>query len=157
MNNAIAWYRPNPIPKLMLTGFISGALMITGVVIMAFGIDQSGRINAEWKSPSIIIGISIVITGVVRACFRIYKILEDDTTTLVLGLDGIEYNSEHDNISLSWNQVKSITYSNDALILQTKEGEVLIRDRFLGISGTDLANKIKEVQHSILLGVPIRD
>ena len=157
MNNAIAWYRPNPIPKLMLTGFVSGALMVTGVVIMAFGIDQSGRINAEWKSPSIVIGISIVIGGVIRACFRFYKILEDDTTTLVLGLDGIEYNTDKSKTALSWKQVRKISYSDGVLILQTKEREVLIRDRFLGISGKDLADKIKEIQHNVLLGVPIRD
>ena len=34
MNNAIAWYRPNPIPQSI--GTISAVLMVAGVIIMAF-------------------------------------------------------------------------------------------------------------------------
>ena len=37
MNNAIAWYRPNPIPRLLGIGTISAVLMVAGVIIMAFG------------------------------------------------------------------------------------------------------------------------
>ena len=158
MNNAIAWYRPNPIPQLLGIGTISAVLMVAGVIIMAFGIDQSGRVAEEWRNPAIVIGVIIVITGVLHACIRFYKTLEADKTVLVLNQDGIEYHHQGTAQQISWRQLKHIHYGEDGLELKSSSTHTLrIKERFLGISGPKLADKIKEVQHQILLGVPVRD
>ena len=158
MNNAIAWYRPNPIPKLLAIGTISATMMVLGVIIMAFGIDQSGRVAEEWRNPAIVMGVLIVITGVLHACIRFYRTLEKDQTVLVLNQDGIEYHSEGRTQKFDWRTLKHIHYGPEGLEIGLSPNDFLrITKRFLGISGPALATKIKELQHHILLGVPIRD
>ena len=158
MNNAIAWYRPNPIPQLLGIGTISAIMMVAGVIIMAFGIDQSGRVSEEWKNPAIVVGVLIVITGVLHACIRFYKTLEADKTVLVLNQSGIEYHHQGQVQSIHWRQAQHHSFwLRRKLKLSSPNTSFTITERFLGITGPKLQEKIKETQHQILLGVPVRE
>ena len=157
MNNAIAWYRPNPIPQLLGIGTISAIMMVAGVIIMAFGIDQSGRVAEEWKNPAIVVGVLIVIAGVLHACIRFYKTLEADKTVLVLNQSGIEYHHQGEVQSIQWRQLNTIHFGSEGLNLSSPNTSFTITERFLGITGPKLQEKIKETQHQILLGVPVRE
>ncbi|MGC6510295.1 MAG: hypothetical protein ACON4U_17890 [Myxococcota bacterium] len=157
MKNAIAWYRPNPIPQLLGIGTISAVMMVTGVIVMAFGIDQSGRIAEEWKNPAIVCGVLTVIAGVLHACIRFYKTLEADKTVLVLNQSGIEYHHLGKVQSIQWQQLQNIHFGTEGLELTSTSIQLTINARFLGITGPKLEKKIKETQHQILLGVPVRE
>ena len=157
MQRAIAWYRPNPFPKLFCIGTLSGLLMLSGAIVMAMGIDKSGRVDESWSAPAIIIGVSMVIAGVLNACFRIYRTLDNDTTILILTLDGIEYQTSDSTKHINWKDLSSAEFTNKVLILLSKSEErIQIEHSFLGIKGGKLAENILVIQRQILLGVPVR-
>ena len=124
---------------------------------MAFGIDQSGRVAEEWKNPAIVVGVLIVIAGVLHACIRFYKTLEADKTVLVLNQNGIEYHHQGEIQAIRWRQLQNIHFGKDGLVLSSQNTSLTITAHFLGITGPKLEKKIKEIQHQILLGVPVRE
>lgn len=157
MQSAIAWYRPNPFPKLIRIGTLSGLLMISGAIVMAVGIDKSGRVNESWSTPAIIIGVSMVITGVLNACFSVYHTLDNDSQILILSHEGIEYQTSKSQKHINWKDLNSAEFTNKMLILLSKDGlRIQIEHSFLGIKGGELAENILIIQRQILLGVPVR-
>ena len=152
MNNAIAWYYSQPNPNFGI-GTIFAIMMVAGVIIMAFGIDQSGRVSEEWKNPAIVVGVLIVIAGV-YACIRSYKTLEADKTSQVLNQSGIEYHHQGQVQSIHWRQLNTIILAQTVLV-SSPNTSFTITERS-SITGPKLQEKIKETQHQIS-GVPVRE
>ena len=134
---------------------IASTLMMTGVIIMAFGLDLSGRVSPELQPWCIVIGVTIVGSGVLTAGKGFYSILDQDSRTLILQADGIKFVDSDEHQFVAWQDVEKVSFhKNEITVLQRSGEPLVICESFLGISTKNLVEQIKETQRKALLGIP---
>jgi hypothetical protein len=153
MSQPIEWYRQSPIKKFLVVATVTFSIMMTGVFMLAFGLDNSGRVPLEWQPWCLTLGICIVIIGVSLACLGFFIVLSKDGISLQLQSNGLRYKSDQIEHFYKWQKIETIDFSSGKLRLKI-EGEktISIKQSFLGISGPKLAQRLQEFQRLALLG-----
>ncbi|MEC7987140.1 MAG: hypothetical protein VX278_18370 [Myxococcota bacterium] len=149
----IAWYRPSPFGKIIKHSIYCGVCMMIGVITVGFGLDLSGRVQSSWQPILFLIGIATIITSITLAFWGYFKILSNDTTTLILEKKGVRMQKEKSDNFIPWVKIESIESKDRIIRLKTENECFEIHDTFLGISNQNLADEIREMQRKVLLGV----
>ena len=153
MSRPIEWYSVSPIKGVAVVAVIAFSVMITGVFIIAFGLDNSGRVPLHWQPWMLSLGICIVIGGVSIASYGFFRVLSHKTDSLVLQTDGILYTAKEQEYFYHWQAIESIEFERGLLTFSIEDRPSFqIKQSFLGISGADLAARIREIQRKVLLG-----
>ena len=153
MSRPIEWYSASPIKGFTIVAIVAFSIMMTGVFILAVGMDNSGRVPMEWQPWMLSLGICIVIGGVSAASYGFFRVLSGKTDSLTLQTNGLLYVSNAQEYFYSWQKIESINFDQGVLIVTIEDlPDLQIKQSFLGISGTDLAARIRELQRKVLLG-----
>ena len=153
MNHPIEWYRQSPIKQFTLVAMVTFSIMMIGVFVLAFGLDNSGRVPLEWQPWCLSFGICIVIIGVSLACLGFFIVLSKEGISLHLQPNGLRYKSKTIDQFYKWQRIEQIDFSSGALLLKIEdENPISIKQSFLGISGPKLAERLREFQRLALLG-----
>jgi len=154
MSRTIEWYRISPLKGVVIVAIIAFSIMISGVFIIAFGLDNSGRVPQEWQPWMLSSGMCIVIISICIACYGFFRVLSKEGTFLEVKTDGLLYKTEIEEHLYHWQLIENIEFQGGQLLIQA-EGEPLLRieQDFLGISGSQLAERLLEVQRKALLGM----
>jgi hypothetical protein len=123
------------------------------MLVMALGLDLSGRFPEEWRSVAVVAGISLVIIGVSYAAFRIWELLHSDHFVLELSNEGISLYTDEVETFYSWQSLKKSLLENNEVVLYIDDERIPLPYQFLGISSDKLVQRINEQQRKSLLGV----
>ena len=153
MRRPLEWYRSSPLRGVLIVTVVSFFTMMVGVFLLAFGLDSTGRINPSWQPWLLSFGMCIVILGVSMACYGFFFVLSKEGIALVLHRDGLMYKTEANETFYDWQHISAIDFSSGTLTITIEnQSPIRIAQSFLGISGTDLAHRIADVQRKALLG-----
>jgi len=154
LNHPMEWYRPSPLRAITLVAFLCGSLMSTGVIIMAFGLDMSGRVPQDIQPYCVAVGMGMVIIGVICAVFFFVRIAGHQGCHLVLGVKGLQYWDQETSWTIPWQKLVRVDGFPKHLIIFEEEGRTeTIEEQFIGISNPALAIRIIEIQRKVLLGI----
>ena len=149
----IDWYRPTPLYQVLKTAGFSGFFMILGLLVMALGLDQSGRVPAEWQDFATVIGILMVIGGVSYASFHIWTLLQNDHFVLEVSNLGLSiYNNSQERF-FEWKEISKTQMEDGQMVIYTPQEKIHVPHQFLGITKEQLTQRINDLQRKCLLGV----
>ena len=154
MSTPIVWYRPSPLKGIIKFAIFSAVQMMTGVILMALGLDLSSRVGEVWQPFLFVLGIAIVIGGVCTAGMGFPYVLSKDNAILIVQTDGLVFEKQGKKVFFDWNSINTIQGTPKTLTIKTNTGETFdINERFVGAKNPHLAETISEMRRKILLGM----
>lgn len=150
----VEWYRPVMLGRMVAVWLVGVLLIGFGVVSSAIAFDPTGRFPRDVQAVSLVLGVLCTVGGALFGLLGILRVLSADPVWLLIRLDGVVFHTQHDEISVPWQGLLGARWDGRALVLD-REGAppLVIRYRFMGISGPDLAARIVELQRQALMGV----
>ncbi|MEL6349850.1 MAG: hypothetical protein AAFV53_42500 [Myxococcota bacterium] len=150
----VEWYRPVLLGR-MIAIWLGGVMLIGfGMVSSAIAFDPTGRFPEMVQAVSLVAGVLATVSGALFGLIGILRVLAADPVWLLVRLDGLLYHTDHEERFIPWQGLRTARWADRRLILEEDDQEPLVIGyRFMGISGPDLARRIRELQRQALLGV----
>ena len=127
--------------------------MMIGVLLVALGLESTGRISEVHQPWYLIGGVSAVMIGVTGACAGFILVITRKTASLVLHINGLMYTTALESHWLSWRNIDGISAQNNIVTLQINpSGCLQIDAKIIGTSSEQLANRLAELKRLVLLG-----
>ena len=128
-------------------------VMMIGVLLVALGLESTGRISENHQPWYLIGGVSAVMIGVTGACAGFILVITRKTASLVLHINGLMYTTALDSHWVTWRNIDSISAQNNTVTLQINpSGSLQIDAKVIGTKSEQLAERLAELKRLVLLG-----
>ena len=154
MSQIVEWYRPNPLPRLIRLGIVTGSIMICGVLVMAFGYDATPSYFIENSEAWIGVGMLFVIGGVSGTVYGVWRIHSKEEIYLQLERKGLVYVSGNQQTEIAWQAITDIGVVDKGIEINFDTNQsIRIEAHFIGIDHHSLKSRLIEVKRNALLGI----
>ena len=130
----------------------AATVMMIGVLLVALGLESTGRISENHQPWYLIGGVSAVMIGVTGACAGFILVITRKTASLVLHINGLLYTTALDSHWVTWRNIDSISAQNTTVTLQINpSGSLHIDAKVIGTKSEQLAERLAELKRLVLL------
>ena len=154
MAQILEWYRPDPLPKLIKLGVVTGSIMVCGVLVMALGYDPTPASFVHNSELWIVMGMVLVVIGVASTVIGTWKIHSKGETVLQVERKGLVFIHDETTTAIAWQAIRSIKAEKKSIKILYLDDKCLSLDmKFVGIDRVSLSKRLLEVKRKALLGI----
>ena len=131
----------------------AATVMMIGVLLVALGLESTGRISEDHQPWYLIGGVLAVMIGVTGACAGFILVITRKTASLVLHINGLMYTTALESHWVTWRNIDDISAQSNTVTVQINpSGYLHIDAKIIGTKGKPLADRLAELKRLVLLG-----